>query len=324
MAHPATISHRTPAPFRHVFTVLNPVAGTCEAGRVRQALERHFPVDGIVCEIHEAGGDDRIAAMVEAAVARGCDLIVAAGGDGTVSAVAAGLVGEENGGSVPLGIIPLGTANVLARELDIPIDLEHACQLLAGPHATTRVDAMRVGPACYFTQIGVGIDALMIRDTLREHKRRFGRVAYLWTAATRLLGFQPCRFTLMIDGWRQGARASQVVVANSGTLGQPPLRWGPDIRPDDGRLDVCIVRARNLFDYLKLSWYVLTSQHRQSPNVRYFTANRTVTIATRRPLPVQGDGEIIGETPVDIVVVPGAVAVIVPDRRAPEVPWANP
>ena len=171
---------------------------------------------------------------------------------------------------------------------------------------------MGVGPAYYFTQIGVGIDALMIRDTLREHKRRFGRVAYLWTAATRLLGFQPRRFELVHRWPAARARASQIVVANSGVLGQPPFRWGPDIRPDDGRIDVCIVRAWNLVDYLKLSWHVLAGQHRQSPNVRYSGANQSVTIATRRPLPVQGDGEIIGETPVEIAVVPSAVTVIVP------------
>ena len=145
MAHPATIPSQTPVPFRHVFTVLNPVAGNSESSRVRQALEHHFPAGRTVCEIHEAGRDERIAEVVRAALGRGCDLVVAAGGDGTVSAVANGLIGNENGGSVPLGIIPLGTANVLARELGIPVDLERACQLLAGPHATTRIDGMRVG-----------------------------------------------------------------------------------------------------------------------------------------------------------------------------------
>jgi diacylglycerol kinase (ATP) len=318
MTHPATIPTETPAPFRHVFAVLNPVAGSIDASRVRQALERHFPAGSTVCEIHEAGPDDRIAEVVRAALGRGCDLVVAAGGDGTVSMVANGLIGHDASGSVPLGIIPLGTANVLSRELGIPVDLELACQLVAGPHATTRIDGMRVGPACYFTQIGVGIDALMIRDTLREHKRRFGRVAYLWTAATRLLGFQPRRFMLVADGHPRRARASQIVVANSGILGQPPFRWGPDIRPDDGRLDVCIVRARNLIDYMKLSWFVLNGQHRRSPNVRYLAANQGVTISSQRPLPVQGDGEIIGETPVDIGVAPRAVAVIVPVAAAPE------
>ncbi len=240
-----------------------------------------------MCEIHEAACDDSIAALVRAALGRGCDLIVAAGGDGTVSAVANALIGSGDGGSVPLGIIPLGTTNVLARELGIPVDLEQACRLLAGPHATRQIDGMRVGPACYFTQIGVGIDALMIRDTLREHKRRFGRVAYLWTAATRLLGFQPRRFEVVIDGRRRRARASQIIVANSGILGQHPFRWGPDICLDDGRLDVCIVRARNLIDYVKLSWFVLSGQHRLSPKVRYFTVNQAVAITTRRPLPVR-------------------------------------
>jgi YegS/Rv2252/BmrU family lipid kinase len=261
-----------------------------------------------VCEIHEAGFSAPIAEVVHAAVSRGCDLVVAAGGDGTVSAVAGGLVGSD----VPLGIIPLGTANVLARELGIPTALDQACRLLVGPYATARIDAMRVGQGCYFTQIGAGIDALMIRDTRREHKQRFGRIAYLWTALTWLVGFQPRRFTITIDGLPRRFRASQVVVANSGTLGQPPFRWGPDVRPDDGRLDVCVIRARNLLDYLKLFWYVLTGQHRSSPNVRYFAARQTITIAARRPLPVQGDGEIIGETPVEVAVVPRAVAIIVP------------
>jgi diacylglycerol kinase (ATP) len=291
-----------------VFVVLNPVSGSSDASEVRQALERSFPADRMVCEIHEVSPDERLADVVRGAIGRGCDLIVAAGGDGTVSAVANGLVGSP----VPLGIIPLGTANVLARELGIPIALDPACELLAGAHATTRIDAMRVGDTCYFTQIGVGIDALMIRDTRREDKRRYGRVAYLWTAATRLVGFQPRQFTVTTDGHEKRTRASQVVVANCGILGQPPFRWGPDIRPDDGRLDVCIVRARSMLDYLKISWYVLTGQHKRSPNVRYLTARSRVTVASRHPLPVQGDGEIIGETPVAIEVVPDAVAVIVP------------
>ena len=133
MAHPATIPAPDSVSFRRVFTVLNPVAGNSESSRVRQVLEHHFPADNTVCEIHEAGRDDRIGELVRAALGRGCDLVVAAGGDGTVSAVANGLIGNENGGSVPLGIIPLGTTNVLARELGIPVDLEQACRFWPAP-----------------------------------------------------------------------------------------------------------------------------------------------------------------------------------------------
>lgn len=297
---------------RRVFVVLNPAAGRAATDALKTALTRHFAAPGEVaetcCEVHETCHGEAVPDVVREALGRGYDLVVAAGGDGTVSAVANGLVGSET----PLGIVPLGTANVLARELGIPVDLEPACRLLAGPHAVKSLDAMGIDGHCYFTQTGVGIDALMIRDTKREAKRRFGRVAYLWTACTRLVGFQPLRFDLSVDGRNTRYRASEVVVANCGILGQPPFRWGPDILPDDGRLDVCIARARHLVDYLRIAWHVVLGQHKRSPNVRYLSAERRIEIATRRPLPVQADGEIIGETPVAVEVVRDAVRVAVP------------
>lgn len=291
-----------------LFVILNPKAGACTADVVKQTVARHFSCDDGSCRIHETSDHENLAELARSAVKQGADLIVAAGGDGTVSGVAEGLVG----GRAALGIIPLGTANVLARELGVPVDLDAACTLLAGPHALADIDAMRINNQHYFTQVGVGIDALMIRDTTAEHKRRFGRAAYLWTAATRLLGFQPRRFTLEVDGRRIRRRASQVILANVGTLGQPPLRWGPDIRPDDGRIDVCIVRARTFWNYLGLAWHVARGAHRQDRNVNYLVARRSVSIGLTRSLPVQADGEVIGETPILMQVVPRAVRVVAP------------
>jgi YegS/Rv2252/BmrU family lipid kinase len=296
---------------KRVFVVLNPVAGTSVVDDVRRALEQHFLPGETTYEVYETLKEDAVERIAREAQGRGYEMVVAAGGDGTVSAVAEGLVGTET----PLGIIPLGTANVLARELGISVELEGAVQLLAGEHGVTSIDAMKVGEKHYFTQVGVGIDALMIRDTKREDKRRFGRIAYIWTAMTRLLGFQPRRFLIRADGRQERRRASQIVIANSGVLGQPPFRWGPDIEPDDGRLDVCIVRAQTLLDYLALAWHVVRGQHRRSSNVRYLNARREIVIETRRPLPVQADGEIIGETPVQVQLVPAAVRVIVPETR---------
>lgn len=192
---------------------------------------------GITFEVHEPSHAEPLIGRIREAVDSGCDLVVAAGGDGTVSSVADALVGTET----PLGIIPLGTANVLAGELGIPLDVDASCALLAGDHALTRIDAMEIDGKHYVTQVGVGLDAEMIRGTQGEHKRRFGRLAYLWTAATRLVGLQARRFTLMVDGQTSRPRASQVLVANSGTLGSRPFRWGLDIRPDDGQVDVCLI-----------------------------------------------------------------------------------
>lgn len=312
----------TPLVARRVFVILNPVAGQGGVESVREVLASAFTATGSGpsngdndaadesrCTIRETTADDDPAALARAAAEQGSyGLVVAAGGDGTVSAVANGLVGT----STPLGILPLGTANVLARELGIPIGLEDACRVLAGSYAVTAIDAMRVKDRCYFTQVGVGIDAMMIRDTRREAKRRFGRAAYLWTAFTGLLGFAPRRFRVECDGRSLRVRASQLVVANCGLLGQPPLRWGPDIRPDDGRIDLCIARARSLRDYATLACYVVLGQHKRSPNIRYLTAQDRITIATQRALPVQADGEVIGETPVEVVVVPRTLRVVVP------------
>lgn len=292
-----------------VFVVLNPVAGSCTVEDVHSALERHFVAEVWIYEVYETTGKERIVDVVRGALQRGCDMVVAAGGDGTVSDVAEALVHTD----IPLGIIAVGTGNVLAHELGIPLDLEGACALLAGEHATTSIDAMQVGDQFFLLQIGVGIDSLMIRDTEREQKRRFGRAAYLWTAFTRLIGYQPRRFTIVVDGQRLRPRAAQVLIANGGVLGIPPFRWGPGIRPDDGRIDVCILSARTAVDYLGLAWHLLTDQQKRDRNARYLSATRSVVLSADRPLPVQADGEIIGETPVQVQVVPRAVRIVVPE-----------
>jgi len=293
-----------------VFAVLNPKAGSAVAGTIQTALSGCFPEGETSLELHETAEGVNVGALVRDRIRQGVDLVVAAGGDGTVSVVADALAGSET----RLGIIPMGTANILARELKIPVDLDAATRLLASDHDVATIDAMRVKGRHYVTQIGVGLDAMMIRDTSTEQKRRFGKAAYLWTAARGLAGFQPRRFVLEIDGKTINTRASQVIVANVGMLGQPPFRWGPDIRIDDGKLDVCVSKARNLFHYLRLFWHVLRSKHKSDPNVRYYQVEKSVTITTRHPLPVQADGEIIGETPVRVEIVPGAIRVIIPKQ----------
>jgi YegS/Rv2252/BmrU family lipid kinase len=292
-----------------VFVVLNPMAGSCTADDVRQALDRHMG-EQVHADIFETTGhdDEDIVATVRAELSQGPLMVVAAGGDGTISEVAEALIGTDT----PLGIIPVGTANIFARELGIPLDLDGACALLERPDSTTSVDAMKVGEKYFVLQIGIGIDSLMIRDTDRQAKRRFGRAAYMWTAFTRLIGHQPVRFSIVADGQRSRPRASQVLIANGGVLGAPPFTWGPHIRPDDGKIDVCIVSARTALDYLGLIWHTLLGQQRRDRNVRYLTATRSIAISADQPLPIQADGEIIGETPLQIKVVPDALKVIVP------------
>ena len=293
-----------------IFAVLNPVSGRTDHPALREILERCLADGEQPYEIYETSGEpaEDLVAVVRDALARGFDTVVASGGDGTVSAVAEGVIGTD----VPLAIIPAGTANVFARELKIPLDTAEACTLFTQEHTTARVDAMQVGDKHFILQIGIGIGSLMIRDTSREAKSRFGRLAYLWTAVNTLLGFQSRRFMLTIDGQRHRYSASEVMLANGGMLGVEPFRWGENIHPDDGQIDVCVVSANTWRDYLHVFWHAVRGKQRQSHRLRYFKARKRITVNTKEPLPIQADGEIIGTTPLQVTVVPGALQVVVP------------
>jgi diacylglycerol kinase (ATP) len=292
---------------RRALVVLNPIAGSADADMIRQACEAHS-ARGLFCEIHETTPGVLIAETVRAAVSNDFDLCVAAGGDGTVAAVASGLVHT----GVPLGIIPIGTGNVLARELGIPLEVEAALSLLAGTHATRTIDAMQVGEQVFLLAIGVGISAIMMRDTHRRAKRLLGRAAYLWTGFRALFGIQPRRFDLIVDGQRSRPRAAEIMVTNSAIVGDPLVRWGPHVLLDDGCVDVCLIRARTAMDYVRIARNLLVGRRKRDPHLSFLRSSRSIVISTSRPLPVQADGEFIGQTPVQIKVVPQAVSVIVP------------
>jgi YegS/Rv2252/BmrU family lipid kinase len=291
---------------RRAWVVLNPHAGGSDADRLREAVARTAAA-GLHCDVHVITPEEPLTATVRAALPSGLDLVAAAGGDGTVSAVASALVHTD----VPLGIIPIGTGNILARDLGIPLDLDSALQLLCGPHHTRTLDAMQVADRHFLLSIGVGLSAVMMRDTTPADKRRLGRQAYLLRGLQALLGFQPRRFTLAVDGRVSRVRAAEVVVANSSTAGSANIRWGPHIHLDDGALDVCIVRARVSLDYFKIAWHLLRRQKRD-PRLRFLRATDSIVITAGRPLPVEADGDWIGQTPLRIQLVPAAVRVIVP------------
>jgi YegS/Rv2252/BmrU family lipid kinase len=296
-----------PPPSGGVLVVLNPVAGTHDPAEVRQVIEQHLSADGQLLEWYETTGSEHLPNVAREAAARGFRMVIAVGGDGTVSEVASGLVHSNTA----LGIIPVGTANVLAHELDIPFELHAACRLLTSDQHTTCIDAMQVNDRFFFLHIGIGIDALVMRDTQREHKRRFGIFAYLWTGAIRLFGYQPRRFVIVADGKRHRRRASQVVIANGSTFGISQLRLGSHIHPDDGFIDVCVIYARRLPDYLTIAWHFITRRHGRERKIRYYRAHQSVILNTSSTLPIQADGEILEQFPLHVRVVPQAVRVIV-------------
>ncbi len=300
----------------HIYVVFNPVAGTRDPAAVRATFARIFGKAGYRYEVYETTGSENLTDLVQAAAARQPAVIAAAGGDGTIAAVASALQDTDT----PLGIIPVGTANVLAQELGISLDLEQACRLLVSPHRITRIDAMQVDGQRFFLQIGIGIDSLTVRDTSRAEKRRLGKLAYLRAGTGWLLGHQPVCFTLRVDGKAYRVKAAQISIVNGGSLGIAGLSWGPDIRPDDGQVEVCIIKAQSLLDYGMTLWQVMRRQHGTGRRIRYIPARQRVIIDAERPIPAQGDGELIETLPLAIEIVPAAVQVVVPPVPTPATP----
>jgi YegS/Rv2252/BmrU family lipid kinase len=290
------------------YIIWNPVAGTTDEATMRHLFEQYFSGENRRYELYETAADERVESVAQDAAQHDFTMVIAAGGDGTVASVAGGLIQTD----MPLGIIPAGTSNTLAQELGIPLDLDAACQLLLDTHTTNTIDAMQVGEQFFLLHVSIGLDSIVMRDTGREAKRRFGRLAYIWTGIARMFGHQPRRFTIVIDGKRHRPRAAQVLIANGGTFGVPQLSWGQHIRPDDGHLDVCIIYARTLLDYLSILLRMVLRSQKRSRKIRYIEAYENAIVSSDTELPVQADGEILDQTPVKVRVVPDAVRIVIP------------
>jgi diacylglycerol kinase (ATP) len=298
---------------KRAFVIVNPGAGSCSLAAVRSALEEHFVPNGIAYEMHVTAEGEELSDSVRSRLGDGFDIVAAAGGDGTVSAVIGGLAGS----SARLGIIPTGTANLVARELGIPLDCGDAAALIARAPRVRRLDAMRVGDRAYVLIIGVGISASVAGGTTKKNKGRFGLLAYVGAAFLKMFEFRPRSIEVVVDGDTHAVRSLEVAVANCGILADLLFPRGPEIHADDGRLDVCIVDARALFEYPRYLVRVLRRRP-STPRVRYLEARRSVVIRSARELPVQADGDVIGTTPVEITLLPGAVGAIAPEKPAAE------
>jgi len=243
---------------------------------------------------------------VERARKRGATLIFAWGGDGTVQRCIDAMVGHPG----VLAILPAGTANLLATNLGIPTDLEQA--VVTGLRGHDRVlDVGRINGEHFAVMAGTGLDALMIRDADRGLKDRFGRAAYVWTGA-RHVRHELTPTTIWVDGdpWFDG-EASCVLIGNVGTISGGITAFD-DARPDDGKLDLAVVTANGLVQWVRTLTRAAVGHTNRSPLVQMTTATR-IKIATTRKLPYELDGGDRNKTDrLKIKVVPNAITIRVP------------
>jgi YegS/Rv2252/BmrU family lipid kinase len=237
------------------------------------------------------------------------DLVIVGGGDGSLNAAAAGLVETK----LPLGILPLGTANDLARTLGLPFSPVQAARVILDG-ATRRLDLGVVNGHYFFNVASVGFSVSLARALTGEAKKRWGPLGY-GIAAVRLLS-QSRPFTVFIDhdGSTEEVRTVQLSVGNGRFYGGG-LKVEASAQPDDGRLDVYSLEVRHWSELLLLVPSLRRGTHGRWKNVRAFGTTE-LTIRTRREHEVNADGELVTATPAVFGVMRSAVAVHAP-RRSP-------
>lgn len=300
------------------FIVLNPVAGIGNAQMLRRQIENRFYHFGWNTRFHVTTAEETIAPLVRQEIDGGVNMVVAVGGDGTIAAVAAGMVNSH----VPLGVIPTGTWNAIARHLAVPYSVARAVKVMTGSHKIKKLDLMAVGDTYQAMNLSIGVSSSMVANTGRTEKRRWGNLAYFNHLLKQVFGLQQLRYTIIADGRRYRGRAAEVFVANYGVVGLNAIEAALQIKPDDGRVDVLILRARTIFDVPALFWQILVERQKRTPKYRQISVEKSLIIHTSPSAIAQSDGEIIGKTPVSIKVLPRCVNVIVPLPRQITLPAA--
>jgi YegS/Rv2252/BmrU family lipid kinase len=233
------------------------------------------------------------------------DRVIVGGGDGTLHLAVQGLVDT----GLPLGILPLGTANNLARTLGIPTDLAEACELAAHGHRR-RIDLGWVNGRYFFTTASLGLSVRITEEISAETKRRWGPIAYVWTALRVAARSHPFHAEIRWAGGTRHSRTVQIVVGNGRYYGAA-LPVAEDARIDDARLDLYSLEVHHWWELLAIAPALRRGRHGEKQKVETLRATE-FEIRTRVPHGIDVDGEIGTETPAVFRVLPGALEVFAP------------
>ncbi|MCR0984760.1 lipid kinase [Roseomonas populi] len=236
------------------------------------------------------------------------DMVILGGGDGTMNSAAPALI--ETG--LPLGILPLGTANDLARTLGIPTELDEAVQVVL-EGKPRRIDLGEVNGQPFFNVASIGLSVAVTRELTGEVKRRWGRLGYALATCRALWKMRPFRAEIRHDGTGHRVRTLQVAVGNGRFYGGGmTIDEGAAI--DDGRLNLYSLEFEGLWKLALIYPAFRSGRHGLWHEVRT-ACMEEVEIRTRRPRPVNTDGELTTRTPARFRVLRGAVSVLVPPSR---------
>jgi YegS/Rv2252/BmrU family lipid kinase len=304
--------------------IYNPVAGHRDVEAEVFKAQEHFRSLGWAVTLHRTQAAGHARQLAQAARDVGVDMVVAVGGDGTIGQVADGLVN----GPVRMGVIPVGTGNVWAHMLGIPVwsptnraAIMDAARAVAEGE-TRPIDVGWADGRYFLLWAGLGFDAQVAREIEphREMRRSLGNWAYLVTALAQSLVMRGVRTTVVVDGRAYRHRLLMLIVSNAQLYG-PNWDLAPQAQLDDGWLDVYLFKGTNTLDTFRHLFTLMTGKQKVDPQIESYRA-REVSVLPDRPLPLHLDGDPSGTTPVNIRVAPRALQVVVP-RWSPNALFAD-
>jgi YegS/Rv2252/BmrU family lipid kinase len=300
---------------RTAAVIINPISGTggrLDIARARAEKAAAFLVArGVEPEVFLTERMGHARELAVSAVSHGVTLVIAWGGDGTINEVASALAF----GPVPLGVVPSGSGNGLARELGIPFDPERALAVALGDREIV-IDAGELDGRLFFNIAGIGLDARVAHEFTAGGLVRRGFARYLEITVRELFTYRPDEHTIVTDGESQRERALLIAIANARQYGNGAL-IAPEARIDDGRLDVVVIADRSPLRALLQVPRVFMGQIARVPGVTIRRATE-VEITSARPVLYHVDGEpFVGGASLRAHVQPRGLRVKVPRIGGP-------
>ena len=284
----------------NTIVILNPAAHSDRAKRRRARVESLARG----CTVYATNSAAEAESTARGAVSDGFRKVVAAGGDGTIHAVVNGLAGS----GATLGLLPIGTVNVFAMELGLPIhDLTSCWNIIEGDQV--RLIDLPSANGKYFVQLaGVGLDAQAVKETSLALKRNFGPLSYLISAA-QIAARKPPR--LVIESSSTSIEEASFVLIGNGRRYGGPFPFFKHALLDDGLLDVVAFKQVGYLEIIKYLQDVFFSSDIRLPEVEYFQTER-LRISSDQDVPVELDGELVGNCPVEFELRDHRLRVLVP------------
>ena len=289
---------------KKIFIILNPIAGKGISEKLLYKITGFFKDKGYSVDFCKTKrrGDAK-----EAVLRLNGDhhIVVIMGGDGTINEVLNGLGNRK----VKLGIIPTGTANVLAKELKIPFDIMNACEIITQENEL-RLDLGKNDRGYFILVAGVGIDAMVVKDLSAVRKGNISFFSYTVPIIKNLLNYKYPKLSVEVDGKLIENNAGLVFVGNTRCYGGP-IEVTSHAKANDGVFDICIVKIKSRLSILPLMCRALMRILPESKGVIY-TKGKIVSVVSDTQVPYQMDGDFAGYIPTKFEIVPNAVSVLVP------------